>query len=82
MTQPSPVAKTPAKHEPASQKATMKKAAPAVAPAKADSEPAPKSSKGNSEIENRLARLKDLRDRGVISAKEYSEQRKRILDSL
>jgi hypothetical protein len=33
-------------------------------------------------IEQRLNRLKELRDRGVISAKEYAVQRKRILDSL
>lgn len=82
MTQPAPVAKTPANQEPARQKATMEKAAPAVAPTMVDSKPAKKSSKTDNEIEKRLAKLKDLRDRGVISAKEYSEQRKRILNSL
>ncbi len=82
MTQLAPVAKTPAKQEPASQKTTMKKAAPAVVPAMDDPKPAPKSGKIGDEIENRLSRLKDLHDRGVISTKEYAEQRNRILNSL
>jgi hypothetical protein len=33
-------------------------------------------------IEQRLERLKELRDRGAITADEYAAQRKRILDSL
>ncbi|MFV2005382.1 MAG: PEGA domain-containing protein [Gammaproteobacteria bacterium] len=77
-----PVADVPVKKEAVKQKATTQTVVPAAVPATVDSKPAPKSSKSNTEIENRLAKLKDLRDRGVISAKEYSEQRKRILDSL
>jgi len=80
--QQAPVVKTPEKQERTSQKATMKKTVPAVLPATSDSKATPKASKADDEVENRLVRLKDLRDRGVITKKEYSEQRKRILDSL
>lgn len=33
-------------------------------------------------IEERLARLETLRDRGLVSPEEYAEQRDRILDSI
>ena len=71
--------------------ATPEKPAPAVPAKPATSAPAAESSPLAStaggpattdEIEERLARLKQLRDRGVISAQEYAAQRKRILDSL
>jgi hypothetical protein len=77
--QKAPVAEKPATKKPVSQKPVAKKAAPAAVPAKVE----PKSpAKASSDIEDRLTKLKDLRDRGVISAEEYSEQRKRILESL
>jgi len=53
-----------------------------AAPAKADSTVTPKPVTMDADIEGRLTKLKSLRDRGVISADEYSAQRKRILDSL
>jgi len=37
---------------------------------------------GAQAIEKRLERLKELRERGVITDEEYRQQRKRILDSL
>lgn len=77
--QKAPVAEKPAEKKTVSQKPAVQKAAPAAAPAKVESKPPAKVS---SDIESRLTKLKDLRDRGVISAEEYSEQRKRILESL
>ena len=56
-------------------------AAPAAPVQKAPSAAA-KTSTAADEIEKRLAKLKSLRDKGVISAEEYADQRKRILDSL
>ncbi len=53
------------------------------APTPVTAEPAStKPRTADDDIEQRLLRLKDLRDRGVITSKEYADQRKRILDSI
>ena len=57
-------------------------AVPAAAPVNGESPASAKSSTADDEIEKRLSRLKDLLDRGVITSKEYADQRKRILDSI
>ncbi len=45
--------------------------------------PAPDAGTTNARaVEARLERLKELRERGVITSEEYRQQRKRILDSL
>ena len=68
---------------PVADKPVKQKGAPVVAaPAAVEPKPAARSSSVDTEIENRLSKLKDLRDRGVISSKEYTEQRKRILESI
>jgi hypothetical protein len=54
-------------------------AAPAPVPVKAEPSKPAVMDEG---IEQRLTKLKSLRDRGVITADEYSAQRKRILDSM
>ena len=74
---PGMVQKAPAADKPAKQMA-----APVAVPAAVEAEPAAKASSADTEIEKRLSRLKDLRDRGVISSREYTEQRKRILESI
>lgn len=78
-THKAPVVEMPAVKKTVSQKPSVQKAAPAALPAKVE---AKSPAKASNDIESRLNRLKDLRDRGVISAEEYSEQRKRILESL
>jgi len=80
--QKAPVANMPGKKKPVTQKPAAQKAAPAAIPATVESRPAVKASSVDDEIEKRLSRLKGLRDRGVISSKEYTEQRKRILESI
>lgn len=55
---------------------------PAPAAVRAEPPASAKSSTVDDEIEKRLTRLKDLHDRGVITSKEYADQRKRILDSI
>jgi hypothetical protein len=77
--QKAPVVEMPVEKKTVSKKPAVQKAAPVAVPAKVK---AKSPAKASSDIENRLTKLKDLRDRGVISAKEYSEQRKRILESL
>jgi len=67
---------------PVAAKPVKQKAAPAAAPAAVEPKAAAKDSSVDTEIENRLSKLKDLRDRGIISSKEYTEQRKRILESI
>ncbi len=57
-------------------------AVPAAAAVRAESPAPAKSSTADDEIEKPLSRLKDLLDRGVITSKEYADQRKRILDSI
>jgi hypothetical protein len=73
----------------AKQPAAPQVSAPAIAdqpeqaePGSSSSKPAPALPAGADAIENRLQHLKGLRDRGVITADEYAEQRKRILDSI
>ncbi|HDH08896.1 MAG TPA: PEGA domain-containing protein [Gammaproteobacteria bacterium] len=80
--QKAPVANMPGKKKPVTQKPAAQKAVPAAIPVTVESRPAVKASSVDDEIENRLSRLKGLRDRGVISSKEYTEQRKRILESI
>ncbi len=82
MTQKAPVAEKPAKQKPVTQMPTPQRAAPVAAPTTGKPQPATKASRVEDEIEKRLSRLKGLRDRGVISSKEYTEQRKRILESI
>jgi hypothetical protein len=53
-----------------------------AASAKAVSTEAPMPATVNADIEQRLSKLKSLRDKGVITAEEYSVQRRRILDTL
>lgn len=55
---------------------------PAPAPVRAEPPASAQSSTADDEIEKRLTRLKDLHVRGVITSKEYADQRKRILDSI
>ena len=55
---------------------------PAPAPVRAEPPASAQSSTADDEIEKRLTRLKDLHERGVITSKEYADQRKRILDSI
>jgi hypothetical protein len=69
----------PAAVKPATEKPVKK--SPAV-PAKPASAAAPVPVAVDAGIEERLTKLKSLRDKGVITAEEYSAQRKRILDSL
>ena len=73
MSEPAPVSE---KME--TKKAKPVSATPAPVPVKAE----PSKPALDEGIEQRLAKLKSLRDRGVITADEYSAQRKRILDSL
>ena len=54
----------------------------AAVPAKSSSTESSKPVVVDADIEQRLDKLKGLRDRGVITADEYSVQRRRILDSL
>jgi hypothetical protein len=65
---------------PAAGKPEVEQAVPASS--KAEPGAVKKSTSASNEIEQRLSRLKDLRDRGVITAEEYAEQRKRILESI
>ena len=58
------------------------KAAEPAEPEKASTTKASSPEPVDASIEQRLAKLKNLRDKGVITAEEYSVQRKRILDSL
>lgn len=82
MLQKAPVADKPEKKKPVTQKPAAQKAAPVAVPAKPESKPAVRAGSVDDEIEKRLSRLKGLLDRGVISSKEYTEQRKRILESI
>jgi hypothetical protein len=75
---PGMMQKAPVADKPAKQKAAV----PLAVPAAVEPKPAAKASSADTEIEKRLSRLKDLRDRGVISSREYTEQRKRILESI
>ena len=75
-TEPEP-APEPKKME--AKKAKPVSAAPAPVPVKAEPSKPAAMDEG---VEQRLTKLKSLRDRGVITADEYSDQRKRILDSL
>ncbi len=74
--QKAPVADMPVKQNRLTQPPTAQKVAPG------ELRPAAKARSVDDGIEKRLSRLKDLRDRGVISSKEYTEQRKRILESI
>ena len=66
------------------QAAPVKPAANAktAVPASTGSSVPAKPSVASDEVEKRLTKLKSLHDRGVITAKEYADQRKRILDSI
>ncbi|MFW2440756.1 MAG: SHOCT domain-containing protein, partial [Arenicellales bacterium] len=70
---------TPAVIEPAAEKAVKKSPVATAKPASAAAQAPVAMDAG---IEERLTKLKSLRDKGVISADEYAAQRKRILNSL
>lgn len=69
---------TPAAIKPAADEAVKKSPVATAKPAAAAQAPVAM----DAGIEERLTKLKSLRDKGVISADEYTAQRKRILDSL
>ncbi|MEA1888883.1 MAG: PEGA domain-containing protein [Pseudomonadota bacterium] len=72
MTQKTPVADKPAKQN----------TVPAATPSTMDAKPAVKADSVDNELEKRLSILQDLRDRDIITSKEYAEQRKRVLESI
>lgn len=57
-----------------------------IAAACANATPAPRAPQmtkaGASSVEDRLRKLTDLRDRGIVSPEEYAARRERILDEL